>query len=139
MPLFAKRTDCRVKSFLLKLLNTNCPGIQAMREGARLDRRVNLVLVVAVVPMKSGKIQPEEAFRAVTKEFSNTGVAIVLDGPRKIHEAVLGFRLGGEMVFVRAEAKHLDPMGGGFFQLGFHLREVVSAGDYPALETIAIS
>ena len=44
--------------------------------------------------------------------------------------------MDGEMAFVRAEAKHLNPMGGGFFQLGFRLLEVVSAGDYPGLESV---
>ena len=62
----------------------------------------------------------------MTKDFSNTGVAIVLEQPLGLEQAILGFRLDGEMTFVRAEAKHLNPMGGGFFQLGFQLLEVVS-------------
>ena len=42
------------------------------------------------------------------------------------------------MTFVRAEGKHLTPMGGGFFQLGFRLTEIVSAADYPELDSLPI-
>ena len=38
------------------------------------------------------------------------------------------------MTFLRAQAKHLDPMGGGFYQLGFQLIEIILPGDYPELE-----
>ena len=50
---------------------------------------------------------------------------------------ILGFRFEGEMTFVRATARHLSPMGGGFYQLGFYLQEVVSLGDYPELEMMS--
>ena len=75
MPLFAKRKDDEVKSFVLKLVNNNCPGLTAFREGPRIDSRVNLVVVVMVIPVDDGQIQVRKAFTAVTKEFSNTGVS----------------------------------------------------------------
>jgi hypothetical protein len=132
---FAQRKDDRVRSFLLKLMNTHCPGLTALAEGPRLDRRVNLVMVVTVIPIEGGKLQVHDAFAAVTKDFSITGVAVVLDQPRRLEQAVLGFRLEGETTFILARAKHLDPMGGGYFQLGFKLTEVVSPADYPGLES----
>ena len=70
----------------------------------------------------------------MTKEFSNTGVAVVLERPSGLDQAILGFRFEGEMTFVRAQAKHLSPMGGGFFQLGFRLLEVLPTADYPELK-----
>ena len=71
----------------------------------------------------------------MTKEFSNTGVAVVLDEPQALDQAILGFRFEGQMTFLLAEAKHLNPMGGGFYQSGSRLLEVVSPGDYPELES----
>ena len=41
------------------------------------------------------------------------------------------------MVFVRAQAKHLNPMGGGFYQMGFRLLEMVSVADYPQLKAVS--
>ena len=70
---------------------------------------------------KDGKIQGDEAFTAVTKDFSSTGVAVVIERPLPLDQAILGFRMDGEMAFLLAEARHLAPMGGGLFQVGFQL------------------
>lgn len=137
MPLFSKRKDLAVQSFVLKLVNNNCPGLTAGLEGPRIDSRVNLVVVVMVIPMERDEPQVDRAFTAVTKEFSNAGLAVVLDQPRRLDKAILGFRFEGEMTFLRAQAKHRDPMGGGFHQLGFQLSEVVSAKDYPELASMS--
>ncbi len=137
MSLFSKPKDRAVQSFTLKLVNNNCLGRTTTLEGARADSRVNLVVVVMVIPMVDGKPQVTKTFMAVTKEFSSTGVAIVLDAARQVDEAVLGFRFEGDMTFIRAKAKHMDPLGGGFRQLGFHLQEVLSAGDYPELASMS--
>ena len=136
--LFSKRKDLGVQSFVLKLVNNNCPGLKASLEGSRLDRRVNLVVVVTIVPIENEQLQVGEAFTAVTKEFSRTGVAVVLDRPQGLDLAILGLRFEGKMTFIRAQAKHLNPMGGGFYQLGFQLIEIVSPGDYPELESLSL-
>jgi hypothetical protein len=97
---------------------------------------VNLTVVVGVAPLVEGKPLLRQAFTAVSKEFSLNGVAIVLDRPRALDEAILCFRFEGEMTYIRAKAKHLSPIGGGFYQLGFNLLEVVAPADYPKIETM---
>jgi hypothetical protein len=134
MPLFSTSKDMGVRSFLLKLVNNNCSEVQAHSDGPRTESRVCLVVVVAVIPLKDGQLQMDDAFTAVTKEFSTHGLAIVLDRPCGIDKAILGFRVGGELTFAKAEAKHLDPMGGGFFQLGFQVTNIIPTGDYPQLQ-----
>ncbi|MEN6452300.1 MAG: hypothetical protein ABFC96_17550 [Thermoguttaceae bacterium] len=138
MPLFSKRKNAGVTSFVLKLVNNNCPGLKALADGPRVDSRVTLVVPVIVAPLADQRIELRRAFTAVTKEFSNSGVAIVLDGPVAVDEAVLGFRFEGAMTFLRAKARHVDPIGGGFFQLGLQLTEVVFAVDYPELESLIL-
>ena len=136
MSLFAKRKDEAVRSFVLKLINNNCPGLEAFKKGRRMDSRVNLMLVVTIIPVVDGQIQVRNAFAAVTREFSNTGVSVVLDQPQGLDQAVIGLRFEGQLTFLLGEVKHLDPMGGGFYQMGFQLTEVVSPADYPELESI---
>lgn len=136
MPLFTKKNVSRVKSFVIKVVNNDCPELKAMIEGPRLDSRVNMTVVVMVIPLEDKALQVGQALMAVTKEFSSTGVAVVLDHPRGMDEAVLGFRFEGEMTYIRAKAKHLNPIGGGFYLLGFDLEEVVSPGDYPKLKSL---
>jgi hypothetical protein len=138
MSLFSKRKDLAVQSFVLKLLNTHSPGLTARLDGPRLDTRVNLALVVLIVPVETDRPQAGRAFSAVTKDFSNTGVAVVLKEPENLDQAILGFQLDGQMTFIRARAKHRDSMGGGFHQLGFQMLEVVSPSDCPELASLSL-
>lgn len=136
MPLFRENKTNRVKSFILKLVNNNCPEMKSMFEGSRRDSRANLMVVVMVIPLEGKELQLGQAFTAVTKEFSSSGTAIVVDRQVGLDEAVLAFRFEGEMTFIRAKARHLSPIGGGFHQLGFEMLDVLSAGDYPKLQVV---
>ncbi len=137
MSLFTRDRKREVRGFVLKLVNNNCPELKALIEGPRQDSRVPLTVVVLVVPIERAKPRVGQAFFAVTKEFSCTGVGLVLDHPRAIENAILGFRWPGGMIYLRATARHLNPMGGGFYQLGLQLDEVVLTSDYPELESLS--
>jgi hypothetical protein len=137
MPLFARNKDRAVEGFVISLLNTNCHALQDKYEGPRLEGRANLTVVVMVVPVEHEKPVIRKAFTAVTKEFSSKGVAVVLDSPCGLDEAFLGFRIRGQVTWLRARAKHLNPMGGGFFQLGFRMVEKFCPDDHPGLEDLA--
>jgi hypothetical protein len=134
--LFTQNKRNRVQSVILKLVNTHCSRQQAFPDGPRLDRRVNLTLVTAVIPLEKTWLCFDRAFTAVTKEFSNSGVAIVVNESMDFVEAILGFRLEGQMLFLRAIARHQNSMGGGFHQMGFRLTEVVESGQYPELQQV---
>ena len=136
MKLFTRDKKRAVQSFILNVVNNNCPELKAMMEGPRLESRVNMVVVLMIVPVESKRLQVGRALTAVTKELSSSGVAVVVDQPHELNEVVLGFRVDGQMTFIRAKAKHLSPMGGGFYQLGFRLTEIVSPSDYPALASL---
>jgi len=138
VPLFTKNREHEVQSFMLKLVNNNCAGLTGLAEGPRLERRVNLTVVVLVVPIENGRLQIDDRFAAVTKEFTSRGVALVLAECRAADRVILGFRWERSMQFVLAQARHLSPMGGGFWQLGLRLKEMVRPDDYPGLEDLRI-
>jgi hypothetical protein len=138
MSLFSANKAAKVRAVVLRLVNKHCPGRTAPLEDPRIDNRVDLVVAVMVVPIEEEQILVDRAFTTVTKDFSSTGAGIVLDRPCRFRQAILALRIEGETTFVRVEAKHVAPMGGGFFHLGLHLVEVVSAGDYPELASLSI-
>ncbi len=137
MPLFSRRRELAVQSFILDVVNNNCSEVKTLADGPRLEGRVNLTLVVMIIPVDGKELKAEQAFTAVTKEFSTTGLAVVLGQPMGLDEVVVGFRREQEMAFARATAKHLNPIGGGFFQLGLRLSQMVPAGDYPQLQRLS--
>lgn len=122
-----------VQNSIIRIINNNCPELKAFLEGPRRDKRVNLTLVVLVVPLEDGKLQTDKAFYAVTHNLSATGVGIVLDRQLGLDEVILGFRVEGDMTFIRATAKHIKQMGGGFHCLGLEMTEVVPSSQFPQL------
>jgi len=136
--LFAKSKEQGVQRLMLNLVNNNCPELKGLVEGPRLERRVNLSVVVLVIPVERGKALVDQRFAAVTKEFTSRGVALVLSECRGADEVIVGFRWERTMKFVLAQARHLNPMGGGFWQLGLKLKEVVDPDDYPELEGVRL-
>ncbi|MFW5693055.1 MAG: hypothetical protein ACOCWL_02460 [Thermoguttaceae bacterium] len=138
MPLFAKNHTREVQSFLLKVVNNNCQELQSLMDGPRSETRVPLVGVVLVVPVVNKQPAMGQAFTAVTKELSTTGMALVLSEPRGLDEVIVGVRWEGDMTYLLAKAKHLNPLGGGFFQLGLHATSMAHPGDYPQLESVSI-
>jgi len=137
VPLFCGRKDYGVQSFVLKLVNNHCSDVDALRDGPRLEGRVNLTLVVLVVPIERGKPRPEKTFTALTKEFATSGISLVLVEPKAPDEVLLGFYWEGGLKYVRGKAKHLSPMGGGFYQLGVQLSQMVHVSDWPGLEKLS--
>jgi hypothetical protein len=138
MSLFSRNKDTKIRGLMLKLANTKCPEMRPQLEDPRFDSRANVTIAVIVIPIENGQIQVARAFKAITKDISSIGMGIILDHPIGLDEAILGFRVGTEMSFARAEAKHLNPLGGGFFQLGFRMWEVISPGDFPELANMSI-
>jgi hypothetical protein len=138
MSLFCRDKNRTVQSFLLKVLNNNCPELKALYEGPRTECRANLTVVVGVIPLEKRKLQTEKAFTAVTKEFSTIGVGVIVQEPWKFEEAILCFLFEGEMHYARSKVKHLTFLGGGFYQLGFQLSEMIKANDYPHLTELSL-
>lgn len=135
---FFQKREHEVQSFMLKLVNNNCPELKALEEGPRLETRVNMTLVVLVIPIVRKRPKIEQMFAAVTKEFTTLGLSLVLNEPRAVDEVVVGFRWEGEMKFIRATAKHLSPMGAGFYQVGLQLNQMLHPSDWPELEGITL-
>ncbi len=138
MLLFSRKKTIDVQTFLLKLVNNQCPQLGSFFENRRDETRVPVCVVTLVVPLQKGRAQLADHFPTVTKEFSTTGVSIVLDQPRGLEEVILAFRWEKEMTFVKGTARHLNQMGAGFYYLGIELSNVVRVSDYPELESLYI-
>ncbi len=135
--IFTRNRKLAISNFVLKLVNNNCPDILHLQDGPRNDTRVNLTVVVLVIPLEKKKAEITKAFHAVTKDFASTSVSVMVDSPRTVGDAILVFRFEGDMYFVRSKAKHISPLGGGFHQLGFQLEEMISPLDYPGLSSLS--
>ena len=77
----------------------------------------------------------EEVAYALTKDFSDRGLALVLPQPFRAVDVVVGLWLGSPR-FVLAEVRQNAALGGGFWQLGIEITELVDSGS-PAIRPLA--
>ena len=136
MPLFAPNKTRAVQTFVLKLVNNNCPELQNLADGPRLETRVNLTIAVMLAPMEKHTPLIDEAVGAVTKEFSTSGMGVVIGKPCSFDRAIVAVRIDADMHYARAKVKHVSPMGAGFYHLGLQLTEMVTPGDYTGLDEL---
>lgn len=136
MPIFSRKKEQEVQGFICRVVNNNCSELENLIEGPRLEGRVRLSIVVLIVPLDKSRPVVERTFAAVTKEFSTNGMSVIVNGSQAPRESIIGFRWERDMCFVRAQAKHLNPMGAGFHQLGLQLVRMVDRSEYPELESV---
>jgi hypothetical protein len=127
-----------VQKLLVQVLNNNCSDVSAMIEGPRVEGRVNLTLAVQVMPLAGGKPVVEQAFAAVTKEFSSTGLSLVVDHPLGHEDWLVGLSWEGRMSYIHGQFRHQDPLGAGFWIVGLQLLEVFPEDRFPDLKRLCI-
>lgn len=138
MLLFSKNKtrQLEVQRLLTKIINANSRSLDALREGPRGELRVDLALVVIVVPCIDDHPNREQAFATVTREVSSVGMSLVLSEKLDVSEVFLVLEVEREMKYVRAEVRHQGPLGAGLWQAGVQLTEIITPGEYPELRTL---
>lgn len=130
------RRQMAVRNFLRRLLDVTCPTLPPLEGERRQSERFPRVLPVLIVPWENDRPVVDEAGFGLTKDFGDCSVAVVLPQPFKAHQALIGFWLEGPN-YIRGVVEHYAPIGGGFWQVGVALEQVVPIGDYPVLERLA--
>ena len=140
MLLFSKNKtkQIEVQRLLTKIINSHSRSLDALREGPRGELRVDLAMVVIVVPSVEGRPDRDQAFATVTREVSSVGMSLVLSERLEGRELFLVLDVQGDMKYVRAEIRHQGPLGAGLFNAGVQLTELLTVGDYPELRPLKI-
>lgn len=135
---FANRTkEIEAQRWILKLVNNHCPELRDLHEGPRLEGRVNLTVPAWVVPLEGRMPQIARAFAVVSKEFSPSGLSVVLNRPFSAEKVLVGFAWEDERTFLKGEVQHITPLGAGFSQMGVLAQEVICLADHPELNVLS--
>ncbi len=136
MTFYVQKRIPEIQSFMLKFVNNHTNALESVILHKRRETRARLNVVVVVIPYEKGKIHVDEGFTAVSKEFSTSGMSVILPEPRGFDQVVIGLKFLGEMKFLLGRAVHLTPMGGGFYQLGLQFLEMLHPSDFPELQNV---
>ncbi len=115
-----------------RLINLTTPNYTRLELESRQQSRANRSLPVLLVPWEEDGPSAEEAFYAVTKDLVARGVCVVLHQPVHHDRFLLAFWDHGP-IYALAQSRHLEHLGGPFWQLGLELLERLHPADDPAL------
>ncbi len=130
-----RRKQQEVWKCVRRILDSSAP--HAPLEGeARAENRYNRCIPALLIPWEDEWLSLNEPIFGVTKDFSDNGVLFLSN-----HEFTAGPVLCGfwpdDAVFLLGEVRRTSPFGGGFWQSGVSLLELVCSSQVPGLIPLA--
>jgi len=126
---------CEVRSFVRQVVDLTTPGLPPDSGEFRADGRSNRALPVLLTPWEDDQPVVEESTYAITKDLSDRGLSLVLQQPLKSVHVVAGLWLESPR-FALAEVRQNSPLGGGFWQLGLELVQLLDAAEFPQVQSL---
>ncbi len=130
-PLSPQRRQ-ELQRLVQRLINLTTPNYTKLELESRQQSRANRSLPVLLVPWEEDGPQIEEAFYAVTKDLVASGVCVVLHQPVHHDQFLLAFWDHGP-IYALGHSRHLEHLGGPFWQMGLELLQRLHPADDPAL------
>jgi hypothetical protein len=126
---------CEVRDFLRKLVDLSSPNLPPLEGDFRSEARSNRALPALLTPWEHGEPLADESTYALTKDFSDRGLSLVLHQPFKSTEVVVGLWLESPR-FVLGKVRQNVPLGGGYWQVGVELNECLDSSEHPRVQSL---
>ncbi len=124
-----------VRSFLRQLVDLTSPNLPPTEGESRAEGRSNRTLPALLAPWDRDQAVVDESTYAVTKNISDRGLSLVLSQPLKSTEVVVGLWLDAPR-YVLGQVRQNVPIGGGFWQVGVELTELLDPVGQPQLRRL---
>jgi hypothetical protein len=139
-----RRKQVRMWSTIGCIIDLTNPDLRAPLSNARAFERFNRSIPVVVAPWEEGRPVTRDARTCMTKDICEQGIGVILPQPLIMDQVFLGLwppasrRIAGgnRPTFVVGHIRHCARAGGGFWQLGIELTQIVEqmdTSDFPCL------
>jgi hypothetical protein len=126
---FARRAKNEaVHKVIRQFLDAVNPDLAVFDDDARWHHRSHRTAPVLLVPYDD-ELSPHEACYALTKNLSVRGLALVLPQPFRARRVAVAFWFEEQAHFVSGEVRQNVPLGGGFWQLGVEVTQVLDPAE----------
>ncbi|HEV2971226.1 MAG TPA: hypothetical protein VGY55_14725 [Pirellulales bacterium] len=125
-----------VQALLRRAIDSSTPNMPPTNGEHRWDSRANRTFPLVLATWNDGQVNMDEATTALTKNLSGQGLTAVHFEPLQAKQLVVGFWLESQAYFVLGEVRHRTRLGGGYWQLGIELGNLLTPGEHPALELL---
>ena len=117
-----------VRGFVQRVANASTPNFPTPEGQIRVENRYNRTLPVVLLPWEDDRPAVDSPTYAITKDISDVGLALVKREPVATGRFAFGFWLGAPY-YVLGDVRQCVPIGGGFWQVGVHMTEMVNLAD----------
>lgn len=124
-----------VRNLVRQLVDVTSPNAPPLEGESRSEDRSNRALPALLTPWEDGCPVTDESTYALTKDFSDRGLALMLPQPFKCDQVVVGLWLGSPR-FALGEVRQNVPLGGGFWQLGVELTDLLDPAESPQIQPL---
>jgi hypothetical protein len=111
-------------------------GHESIAGEARAESRYNRCIPALLIPWEDERLSLNEPVYGITKDFSDNGVLFVSNYEFNAGPVLCGF-WPDDPVFLLGEVRRTNPFGGGFWQTGVLLLEIVCTSQVPGLIPLA--
>lgn len=133
---FSKRkSQIEARDFIRRLVDQTSPSVPPLEGEFRSENRANRTIPTLLTPWEDAQPVVDESTYALTKDFSDRGISLVLHQPLKAEQVVVGFWLESPC-FILGNVRQNVPLGGGFWQLGVELGALLDPARFPQIQPL---
>lgn len=118
-----------------RVADLTSPNLAPLTGDCRSEGRYNRSMPVLIVPHVDADLHVEEASFAVSKDICDHGLSLLSCQPYPLSEVIVGLCLWGphlqreqaEAFFALGHVRQCSEIGGGYWQIGIELTEVVKS------------
>jgi len=126
------------RTFLFRFLNDRCFHHEVAVEENRRENRSSLVMGVWIIPLIDGSPVLSRAYPSVTKDFTTSGLSIVVDTPPSCKEVLIALPVKVDTALLHCKVLDSRPIGAGFLVAGLRVLGLVPGSQYPDLSKLAL-
>ena len=134
---FATRTEQNDVQRLIRRIMDASAFSQIHTEGeSRVESRSNGTMSIVLTPCEQGSALLDKSVFAITKDWSSRGLSVITKDRQNSDSVVLGFLIESRPYLLLGKVRTTIPIGGGFWQLGIELMELLRLESSPGLSEL---
>ena len=134
---FGKRNEqTEVQRLIRRLMDASAFSHVRSSDEARGENRSSFTMPVLITPCEDDAAILDQSVFGITKDWSSQGVAVIAQCLRLPNTVVLGLLLESRPHFLLGQVRTTAPIGGGFWQLGIEITELLKADSSAGLREL---
>ena len=132
----SRKNQEKVRRFMSRFINQGSMARIKVPDQGRIENRVDMNVGVWVAPMLNRRPDVDRAFRAITKNFTTSGVGLFVDHDVPFESVLVRLVSEDQAMFLRCDVVDSTSLGSNFYLIGLKVDDIVPSSDFSELEKL---